>query len=115
MSCEWSFWSIATLGRSLVRLLFPVIPVGRDLAFTVGKLRFFLVLTEGGWWRRTGPGGVKSDAQVLEQSVQFMLLNQGRSLGTKLHGPFHHFLTVGTQFRVDGPGTQLSVLESSPW
>ncbi len=42
-------------------------------------------LAEGGGWRRAGPGGVKSDAQVLEQSVQFVLLNHGPwSLVSKL-------------------------------
>ena len=63
---------------------FPVIPVGRELAFTVGELRFFQVLTEGRWWRRAGPGGVKSDAQVLEQSVQLVLLNEGFDLLDRL-------------------------------
>ncbi len=85
MGCQQSFWPIARLGR--------------DLAFTVEELRFFQVLTEGRWWRRPGPGGVKSDAQVLKKPVQFVLLDES-------FGSFHLFMAAGTEFWVDRPGAQ---------
>ena len=31
---------------------------------------------------------------------------ESRSLGTKLHGAFHLFVTTGTEFWVDSPGSQ---------
>ena len=64
------------------------------------ELRFFQVLTDRSWWRRAGPGGVKSDAQVLEQSVQFVLLDES-------FGSFHLLLTSPEgEFWVHCPGAQ---------